>query len=191
MLHQAGLSNGFWEHTICTAVYIYNCTPICLLEWKTPHKKWNPRKVPDVLYFHIFRCKAYMHMPADKCWKLDVKALLVILVGYKPNSKEYKLWDKNTYSIHLSRDVTYDKSSFSAKTTETELTHIGASAPSPLLLPFHLVIAAPHMPAAPPLPYTALSTSFFEDKDQVDELLEPKVEWPVIPSRLHHFPLCL
>ena len=28
MQHQAGLSNGFWEHTVSTAVHIYNCTPI-------------------------------------------------------------------------------------------------------------------------------------------------------------------
>ena len=54
MLHQAGLSNGFWEHAVSTAVHIYNFTPIHLLE------KWNPGKVPDVLYFHVFGCKAYI-----------------------------------------------------------------------------------------------------------------------------------
>ena len=91
MLHQAGLSNGFWEHAVSTAVHIYNHTPIHSLEWKTPHEKWNPGKVPDVSYFCVFGCKAYMHVPADKHWKLDVKALLVILVGYEPNSKGYRL----------------------------------------------------------------------------------------------------
>ena len=122
-----------------------------------------------------------MHVPADKHQKLDVKALLVILVGYEPNSKGYRLWDKNTCSIHLSRDVTFDESSFPAKTTETKLTHIGAPAPSPIPLPFFPVNAAPHMPAAPPLPCTALPTSSSEDEDQVEKLLEPKVEWPVMP----------
>ena len=181
MLYQASLFNGFWEHTVSTAVHIYNCTPIHLLEWKTPHKKWNPGKVPDVSYFHVFRCKAYMHVPADKHWKLDVKVLLVVLVGYEPNSKGYSLWDKNTCSVHLSRDVTFDESSFPAKTIETELTHIGAPAPSPVPLPFYPVIAVPHMPAMPPPPHAALPTSSSEDKDQVDNLLEPKEEWPVIP----------
>ena len=69
MLHQAGLSNGFWEHTVSTVVHIYNCTPIWSLEWKTPHEKWNPGKVSDVSYFCVFGCKAYMHVPADKHWK--------------------------------------------------------------------------------------------------------------------------
>ena len=115
MLHQAGLSNGFWEHAMSTAVHIYNHTPICSLEWKTPHEKWNPGKVPDVSYFCIFRCKAYMHVPADKHRKLDVKALPVVLVGYEPNSKGYRLWDKNTCSVHLSRDVTLTRAAFPPK----------------------------------------------------------------------------
>ena len=122
-----------------------------------------------------------MHVPADKCWKLDAKALPVILVGYEPNSKGYRLWDKNTCSIHLSRDVTFNESSFPAKTAETELTHIGAPAPSPVPLPFYPAIAATHMPAVPPLPHAASPTSSSEDEDQVDDLLEPKVEQPVMP----------
>ena len=181
MLHQAGLSNCFWEHAVSTAVHIYNCTPICLLEWKTPHEKWNPGKAPDVSYSCIFGCKAYMHEPADKHQKLDAKALPVILVGYEPNSKGYRLWDKNTCSIHLSRDGTFDESSFPAKTSETKLTHIGAPAPSPLPLPFYPANAVPHMPAVPPLPCAVSPTSSSEDEDQVDKLLKPKVEWPVTP----------
>ena len=164
-----------------TVAHIYNHTSIHSLEWKTPHEKWNPGKVPDVLYFHIFGCRAYMHVPADKHQKLDTKVLLIILVGYEPNSKGYRLWDKNTHSVHLSRDVTFDESSFSTKTAETKLTYIGAPAPSPVPLPFYPAIAAPHMPAVPPPPHAASPTSSSEDEDQVDDLLEPKEEWPVTP----------
>ena len=53
-----------------------------------------------------------MHVPADKHHKLDTKAIEVMLVGYEPSSKGYQLWDKNTHSVQLSRDVTFDKSSF-------------------------------------------------------------------------------
>ena len=172
-----------------TAVHIYNFTPICSLKWKTPHEKWNPGKVPEVSYFCIFRCKAYMHVPADKCWKLDAKALPVVLVGYEPNSKGYRLWDKSTHSIYLSRDVTFDESSFPTKTTETKLTHIGAPAPSSVPLPFYPAIAVPHTPAVPPLPCTASPTSSSKDEDQVDNLLKPKEEWPVIPP-IQATPLC-
>ena len=116
-----------------------------------------------------------MHVPADKHQKLDAKTLPVILVGYEPNSKGYRLWDKNTCSIHLSRDVTFDESSFPVKTAKTKLTLIGAPAPSPIPLPFYPVIVVP------PLPCAASATSSSEDEDQVDNLLEPKIEWPVMP----------
>ena len=76
--------------------------------------------------------------------------------------------------------MTFDKSSFPAKTAETKLTHIGAPAPSPLPLPFYPASAVPHMPTPPP-PCAASPTSSSEDEDQVDELLDPKVEWPVMP----------
>ena len=122
-----------------------------------------------------------MHVPADKHQKLDAKALPVVLVGYEPNNKGYRLWDKNTCFVHLSRDVTSDVSSFPAKTTETELTHIGAPAPSPVPLPFYPAIAAPHMPAVPPLPCTVSPTFSSKDEDQVDDLIEPKEGQPVMP----------
>ena len=66
MLHNAGLSNGFWECTVDTAVHTYNRTPTRTLGWHTPHEQWKPGHVPDVLYFCIFGCKGYMHVPKDK-----------------------------------------------------------------------------------------------------------------------------
>ena len=53
-----------------------------------------------------------MHVPADKCRKLDAKATEVVLVGCEADAKGYKLWDKRTHSQRLSRDVTFDESSF-------------------------------------------------------------------------------
>src|SRR5712672_2871779 len=103
MLHTTGLPNGFWKFAVSTAVHIYNQTPARTIKWRTPVETWNPGKVPDVSYFRVFGCKAYMHIPADKRRKLDAKAIEVTLVGYEPGSKGYRLWDKHTHSIKLSR----------------------------------------------------------------------------------------
>jgi hypothetical protein len=85
-----------------------------------------------------------MHVPADKRRKLDAKAVEVMFVGYELGSKGYRLWDKNTRSIHLSRDVTFDKSSFPVRGNET------SPAPTSLtILPFYPVSAVPNPPAMP------------------------------------------
>ena len=112
MLHASGLSQGFWEYAISAAVHIYNRSPTRSLKWRTPHEIWNTGHVPDVSYFRIFGCRAYMHVPADKCRKLDAKAVEVTFIGYKSGSKGYRLWNKHTCSLHLSQDVTFDESSF-------------------------------------------------------------------------------
>jgi hypothetical protein len=114
---------------------------------------------------------------------LDAKAVSVVFVGYEPGSKGYRLWDKSTCSVHLSRDVTFDESSFPAKSIETKpLTHQGLTASPPYIpTPFYQASAEPDPPAVPLPPHAVSPTSSVEDEDQVDDLLEPKVEQPVMP----------
>ena len=85
-----------------------------------------------------------MHVPADKRRKLDAKATEVTFVGYEPGSKGYRLWDKNTCSVHLSRDVTFDESSFLARSNET-----GSAPTSQTISPLYPVYAVPNLPAMP------------------------------------------
>ena len=112
MLHTAGLSFGFWKYAMNAVVHIYNHSPTRMLKWHTPYKHWYSGKVPDVSHLHIFGCKGYMHVPAEDCRKLDAKAIEVTLVGFEPGAKGYQLWDKSTHSVRLSRDVTFNESSF-------------------------------------------------------------------------------
>ena len=66
MLHAAGLSAGFWECAVESAVHVYNRTPTRTLSWRTPYEIWNSGQVPDVSHLRIFGCKVYMHVPDDK-----------------------------------------------------------------------------------------------------------------------------
>src|SRR6267142_3280787 len=113
-----------------------------------------------------------MHVPADKRRKLDAKAVQVTFVGYEPGSKGYRLWDKNTHSIHLSRDVTFNKSSFPSRDKETS--------PAPMsqtIIPFYPVYAVPNTPAMPhpQAPSPALTEG---SKDDIKDILLPKVKRP-------------
>jgi len=115
MMHSAGLSLGFWEYAVDTAVHTYNRTPTRTIEWRTPHELWTNGHVPDVSYFRVFGSKAYVHTTEDKRKKLDPRSVEMTLIGYEPGSKGYRLWNTNTRSIVLSRDVTFDERSFPYK----------------------------------------------------------------------------
>jgi hypothetical protein len=112
-----------------------------------------------------------MHVPADKRRKLDAKATEVTFVRYEPGSKGYRLWDKNTRSVHLSRDVTFNKSSFPFRKGD----EISPKNTSQTNIPFYPVYAEPHPPAMPqPRPTSpALSKGSEED---VEDILQPKAE---------------
>jgi hypothetical protein len=55
------------------------------------HELWNMGHVPDVSYFRVFRCKAFVHVPKDKRKKLNLKVIEMTLIGYKLGSKGYWL----------------------------------------------------------------------------------------------------
>jgi hypothetical protein len=158
MLHGAGLSLGFWELAVDSAVHIYNRTPARLLGWRTPHELWSAGHTPDVSYFRVFGCKAYVHVPEGKRKKLDPRAIEMTFVGYEPGSKGYRLWNASTRAIVLSRDVTFDESLFPAKAS----TSTRASPPQPAVLDGPATIyyperdpggpAPPDPPAPPALP---------------------------------------
>ena len=114
-MHSAGLSLGFWEFAIDTAVHTYNRTPQRSIQWRMPHELWTDGHVPDVSYFRVFGSKAYVHTLEDKRKKLDPRSIEMMLVGYEPGSKGYRLWNSSTRSLVLSRDVTFDETSFPYK----------------------------------------------------------------------------
>lgn len=115
MLHQAGLSHGFWQLAVEAAVHIYNRQPMRRLKWCCPITVWDGT-VPDVSYFRVFGCKAYVHVQkSERAGKLDKKAVEMIFVGYEAGSKGYKFWNPATRSIVVSRDVTFDEESFPAR----------------------------------------------------------------------------
>lgn len=115
MLHFAGLSRGFWKLALDAAVHVYNCQPICRLKWQCPITAWDGT-VPDVSYFRVFGCNAYVLMQKNKHHgKLDVKAVEMVFVGYELGSKGYCFWNPATRSIVVSRNVTFDETDFPAR----------------------------------------------------------------------------
>ena len=177
MLQTAGLSKGFWEFAWSATLHIYNRSPTCTLKWCTPFEIWYSGKVPDVSHLCIFRCKGYMHVPTDKCHKLDVKAIEVVFVGYEADAKGYRLWDKRTHSQRLSRDVTFNESSFPNLQSGVDI----SPTPPPPILP----VAVPNPVAQSPIItiLRAPSPTQSDSSEEVQSLIDPPA-WPSTPPSI-------
>ena len=54
--------------------------------------KWNG-KTPDVSYFKVFGCLAYVFIPKENCQKkLLAKVKEATFIGYEKGIKEYQFW---------------------------------------------------------------------------------------------------
>lgn len=105
MLIDAELSNKYWGEAILTANYLQNRLPT-KATGETPYERWYSKK-PDLKDIHIFGSKAYVQVPNQQRQKLDDKAMELIFIGYSMETKGYRLLDKETDKIKISRDVKF------------------------------------------------------------------------------------
>ena len=74
-------------------------------EWKTPIKLFNGKK-PDVSYFKVFGCHAYVFIsPKQQPDKLS-------FIGYEPNAKHWHFWSKTKHWVVVATNATFDKNFF-------------------------------------------------------------------------------
>ncbi|MCO5547266.1 hypothetical protein L7F22_000713 [Adiantum nelumboides] len=137
MLAHASLPRSYWAEACNTAVYIQNRSPTHALQDMTPFQAYYGCK-PTVSHFRVFGCSAFVHIPKEKRQKLDFKSRKLLFLGYSAESNAYRLYDPDTRTTTVSRDVVFDES-FG---TSAE----GATAqPIPILPPLSL----PDPPASP------------------------------------------
>jgi len=106
ILHHSGMKYGFWAEALAVIVHVMNRAPRKCIDWKTPHEVLTGQ-VPNVAYFRIFGCRAWVHNNKGK--KLNAKGLPMIFVGYEPGSKAYRLWDPANHKVVISSDITFDE----------------------------------------------------------------------------------
>jgi hypothetical protein len=110
MLHNSGLSDGFWEKALLMAVHIINISPSRPPGSKIPQELWTQRK-PDYDKLQIFGCEAYVLVPKDDHRKLESRSRKCIFLGYGPDgSFGYRLWDPETHQVVRSSDVVFNES---------------------------------------------------------------------------------
>lgn len=118
MLFHKKLPESFWGEAVNTAVYTLNRVVNSSNAEKTPYELYHNRK-PNVSQMRVFGCLAMMKQQEKKRSgyqkKLEARAKPYYFVGYERDFT-YRLVDKETGKLSISREVQFDES----KTLEHE-----------------------------------------------------------------------
>lgn len=108
MLHCKKLPKSFWAEAVACAVYLLNMCPVKSVHGKTSEEAWSGKR-PNLSHLKVFSCVAYAYIPDQLRKKLDDKAEKCIFIGYSEETKAYKLYNSDTQTMIISRDVNFDE----------------------------------------------------------------------------------
>ncbi|GJZ06430.1 integrase, catalytic region, zinc finger, CCHC-type containing protein [Tanacetum coccineum] len=97
-----------WAAVVATACYTKNRSLIHTLHNKTPYELVHDKK-PDLSFLRIFGALCYPTNDSEDLGKLKDKADIGFFVGYAPNRKGYRIYNKRTRKIMETIHVTFDE----------------------------------------------------------------------------------
>ena len=112
MLQHAGLSKGFWEEAVRTAVYLKNRSLTKAVDSATPFQAWTGQK-PVLHHLRPFGCDIHVFVsPILRTeWKSKIKSCT--LIGYVENTtKQYRVWNGQRIVVVASSNVRLNEESY-------------------------------------------------------------------------------
>lgn len=97
-----------WGESVTMAVFVLNRAPTRSLKNNTPFKAWYGTKLV-IHFFRIFGCVAHVKNTGDHLRKLDDRSTPMVMLGYEPGMKAYRLYNPATDRVHVSRDVVFEE----------------------------------------------------------------------------------
>ncbi|GJW78747.1 retrovirus-related pol polyprotein from transposon TNT 1-94 [Tanacetum coccineum] len=116
-----------WAEAVATGCYTQNRSLIHTLHNKTPYELVHDKK-PDLSFLRIFGTLCYPTNNNEDLGKLKAKADIGFFVGYAPNKKGYRIYNKWTRQIMETIYVTFDD------LTEQTTPVLSSPGPAPNLL---------------------------------------------------------
>jgi hypothetical protein len=97
---QACLPENWWEFSMMYAVYLYNCTPMQQVQWKTLFELFFGTKL-DLSWAWVFGCGAHVFLPDEiQKNKLLAHSELMIFIGLDgPNYKFMRLLNNMVFVL--------------------------------------------------------------------------------------------
>ncbi|GJT13986.1 retrovirus-related pol polyprotein from transposon TNT 1-94 [Tanacetum coccineum] len=138
-----------WAEAVATACYTQNRSLIHTLHDKTPYELVHDKK-PDLSFLCVFGALCYPTNDSEDLGKLKAKADIGFFVGYAPNRKGYRIYNKRTRQIMETIHVTFDE-----LTGQTAPVHFSPGPTPNLLMPRPISSglvpnSAPAIPYVPP-----------------------------------------
>src|ERR1700692_1621543 len=81
--------------------------PTSALNGETPYFYWKKKK-PNISYFHVFGCLAYVLIPKHKRKALQPHSKKYIFVGYPDGTKAWRFWDPVDRKMIISSHAVFD-----------------------------------------------------------------------------------
>ena len=157
MLYGAGMSHGFWEFAVGTAVHVQNRAPSRVTSNISPYKLLTGQKA-DLSYLRVFGCLAYAHITTTRT-KYDPTSQKLVFVGYDNSTKGYKLWNPLSKRTVISTDVVFEETVFPLKSTPK--------------LPLNTPTPAPLLPSETSTPSVQIDLALPESDNEDEHPLPP------------------
>ncbi|GJU80893.1 retrovirus-related pol polyprotein from transposon TNT 1-94 [Tanacetum coccineum] len=132
ILNGSLLSKHFWTDAVRIACYTQNRSIIVKRHDKTSYEIFRER-IPNINYFHVFRCPVFIHNHKDNLGKFDAKADDGYFLGYSSVSKAFR-YNTRRQQIEETYHVTFDESMEAIRFTNTSVDDIGIDDSSNILL---------------------------------------------------------
>ncbi|GJV63138.1 retrovirus-related pol polyprotein from transposon TNT 1-94 [Tanacetum coccineum] len=114
----------FLTEAVRIACYTQNRSIIIKRHDKTPYEIFRER-IPNISYFHVFRCPVFIHNHKDHLGKFDAKAMIYYFLGYSFVSKAFKVFNTRRQQIEKTYHVTFDEGMEAIRFTNTLVDEIG------------------------------------------------------------------
>jgi hypothetical protein len=106
MLEEYKTSDQFWAEVINTACYSINRLYFHRIIKKTSYELLTSKK-PNVSYFKFFGSKWFILVKRGRNSKFAPKVVEGFLLGYDSNTRAYRVFNKSTGLVEVSRDIVF------------------------------------------------------------------------------------